>query len=125
MLPRSARGVRVLAQPSRCAASKILCRQFLYGTNPAACAAESGSSNSKLQAAAGSPFLLSLGQEAFTAMPSGVLDFHVSGGRCEGELVVTRGNLLGSLIATLGRLPAAGTGNVVVHSSSGECPSSG
>lgn len=48
--------------------------------------------------------------------------FHVSGGLCEGELTVTRGNILGSIIATLGRLPAAGTGNVIVRSSSTGTP---
>jgi hypothetical protein len=58
-------------------------------------------------------------------MAKPVVDFHCRGGTCEGRLVVTRGNALGSLIATIGRLPAATPpgsepGLVVVQSSSGK-----
>ena len=54
-----------------------------------------------------SPFLKALPENALARIPFPMLDFHVSGGVCRGPLLVKRGNLLGSLVATLGRLPPA------------------
>lgn len=50
-------------------------------------------------------FHRALGADAARALPQPVLDFHATGGLCSGGLLVQRGNWLGRIIATLGRLP--------------------
>ena len=48
---------------------------------------------------------MALPAEAHGKIPKAMLDFHVSGGVCRGPLLVTRGNWLGRILATLGQLP--------------------
>ena len=50
-------------------------------------------------------FHRALGADAARALPQPVLDFHATGGVCSGGLLVQRGNWLGRIVATLGRLP--------------------
>jgi hypothetical protein len=53
-----------------------------------------------------SPFIRSLQPSSLRErIPPPMLAFHISGGECRGPLHVERGNMAGSLIASLGMLP--------------------